>query len=148
MINKFSLRTSGFAKNELYLFYITFIFVFLTGIVWLYFDNYVLIETVIGHAKHPLQKWLMKGHGFAAIFFTALLGLIYGVHIKRVWPMQKRRNSGLILVGLILVVSVTGFLLYYTSDEAFRWWSATTHWVLGLSIPMVLIRHIRSQLKK
>lgn len=144
MIHKTAFRASGFVKKELYLFYITFIVVFLTGVVWLYFDNYVLIETVIGHAKHPMQKWLMKGHGFAAIFFTALLGLIYGVHIKRVWPMQKRRSSGLFLVGLMLVVSVSGFLLYYSSEEAFRWWSATLHWVLGLSIPAVLIRHIRS----
>lgn len=144
MIHKTAFRPSGFVKKELYLFYTTFVVVFVTGVVWLYFDNYVLIETVIGQAKHPLQKWLMKSHGFAAIFFTGLLGLIYGVHIKRVWPMQKRRASGLLLVGLILVVSLSGFLLYYTSDEAFRWWSAFVHWALGLSIPAVLIRHIRS----
>lgn len=144
MMNRTAYRPSGLVKNELSVFYITFILVFLTGLVWLYFDNFVLIETVIGHAKHPLQKWLMKGHGFTAIVFTFLLGLIYGVHIKRTWPMQKRRKSGLLLVGVILVISISGFLLYYVSDESFRYWSATIHWVLGLSVPVILIRHIRS----
>lgn len=143
MIHKTSFRPSGFSKRELNLFYVVFVLVFLTGVVWLYFDFFITIESVIGPAKHPLQKWILNSHGAFAIIFTFLFGLIYGVHIKRTWPMQKRRVSGLSLVSLLCIITVTGFLLYYAGNETLRVLSSYIHWVLGLSVPIVLVRHIR-----
>jgi len=144
VIHKSSFRPSGFSKSELNLFYIIFVLVFLTGVVWLYFDSFVTVESVIGSAKHPMQKWVLNSHGVFSIIFTFMFGLIYGVHIKRTWPMQKRRMSGLSLVSLLCVIIVTGFLLYYAGNETLRALSSYIHWVLGLSIPLVLVRHIRS----
>lgn len=143
VIHKSTFRPSGFNKKELFVFYATFVLLFLTGIVWLYFDYFVSVKSMIGQVKHPAQAWWLKGHGFFAILFTFLFGFIYGVHIKRTWPMQKRRKSGLFLVGLLCLISVTGFLLYYAGDETLRSYSSYIHWVLGLCVPIVLVRHIR-----
>jgi len=45
-------------------------------------------------------------------------------------------------VGLLLWLIITGYLLYYLTDDRWRSVGAIAHWAMGLAMPVLLAVHI------
>ena len=67
---------------------------------------------------------------------------ILATHVPVGLRSKRNKPLGLILIGGIGLLAITGYLLYYVADEAFRGGVSWTHLGLGLCLPIVLILHI------
>jgi hypothetical protein len=47
------------------------------------------------------------------------------------------------MLGIALVLALTGWLLYYASSDAMRAWSDYVHIAIGAAAPLVLYWHLR-----
>ena len=114
----------------------------LTGILWLLFHYFIRHEGEFGPEAHPLEHIWLTLHGGAAIAMAWVFGLMWLSHIRRGW--QKRRNfkSGVTMASIMLILIISGWGLYYLSDEQWRSNTALIHWGLGLFIGLWLPIHI------
>ena len=91
---------------------------------------------------HPAESGCMRLHGAAAFFALFGAGLMAGHHVPAAWHLSKRprqrgqRHSGLVLCGLFLLATGTGYLLYYFAPETWRPALGWLHSAVGA--PMVL----------
>jgi len=115
--------------------------VWLTGGLWLIYHYFLEREGPFGFESHPLEKtWLIlhAGFSFAAIW---LLGMLWAIHIVRGWNMKWRRRSGGTMVGVMLVLVVSGCSLYYIDSQVIDEWTAILHWAVGLAALAVFFIH-------
>ncbi|TCV94730.1 hypothetical protein EC912_103215 [Luteibacter rhizovicinus] len=114
----------------------------LSGVLWLVFHYALMRKGPFGDEPQPLETWWLRLH--AAMAFASLwgFGLVWGVHIVAGWRTQRQRISGGLAVGLLVWLSLTGYLLYYLTDDRWRDISAVTHWATGLALPVLLAIHI------
>ena len=89
----------------------------------------------------PAEPWWLKAHGAFAFLALWTGGLLWGVHVVKAWHERRHRWTGGALFGLLLVLIVTGYLLYYAGDDQVRGIVSPTHWILGLCLPMVYVVH-------
>jgi hypothetical protein len=55
---------------------------------------------------------------------------------------NRRRASGIVLAGVMAVLVLSGYLLYYASDDALRATTALLHWIIGAALPLSLLPHV------
>jgi hypothetical protein len=94
------------------------------------------------------QSLLMKVHGAAAMVVAMVFGSLWLDHVPAGWAQNTKRPSGVILIGVIGFLMLTGWGLYYVGNEALRNWVGLLHWVVGLSIPLIIILHVRAARQK
>ena len=70
-----------------------------------------------------------------------LFGLLWGVHILAGWSGGRRRGTGALMVSVLGWLVVSGYLLYYLSDETVRPLISLLHWVIGLAVPVAFTAH-------
>ena len=73
----------------------------------------------------------MRLHGWSALCGVFLLGWITAGHISDRWRRPRNRISGFCLAGFAVVLVLSGYALYYTTDR-FHDVAATLHEVLGV----------------
>ncbi len=121
------------------LFYIVF------GILWGSGALWVLIEWFkdpeLGTARTLLQTLSMKIHGAIMLVFLAMLGTLLA-HVRRGWILKANRLSGCFNIGINALLALTGWLLYYITDDTARAWTSLIHWSIGLSALPLLYGHI------
>lgn len=107
----------------------------LTGTAWLLW-HYNRAEDAL---PSPIEPWLMRLHGAAA--FAALLGLgaVSGSHVPAGWQLTRRyhrhagqRSTGLVLIVMAALCTVTAYALYYFAPEGIRSPLGWAHAALGL----------------
>jgi hypothetical protein len=80
-------------------------------------------------------------HGAFAFAAIWMFGLLWGVHVTAAWPSARRRWSGGGMMGILLWLTVSGYLLYYLGDDTVRSNVAILHWAVGLACPIVYLAH-------
>ncbi len=123
--------------------YGTFLLLWLSGITWWILHRFAIRETEFGAGTHPAEPWMLKLHGAASMVSLLVLGALIPLHAQRAWPSRINRLSALILSGLLVVLVVTAYGLYYIPDEAVRQVVHWIHLVGGGVLPLVLFWHIR-----
>ncbi len=113
----------------------------LSGVLWLLFHYFVRTPTDFGPSPHPLESWWLALHGAFGFAAMWMLGLLSGSHVVNGWVSRRRRWSGSILLGASATMALTGYLLYYSGDEALRAISSYAHWGLGLIAPILFLSH-------
>ena len=83
----------------------------------------------------------MRVHGAAAMATLAVVGGIAGVHAASAWREGRNRASGIALGATLVVMAITGYVLYYAGAESARSLASVSHWILGLGLPGVLAAH-------
>ena len=63
-----------------------------------------------------------------------LLGWVTAGHVLRWWPGRLRRLSGGALATLFVLLTVSGFALFFVSDDRWQRGSVFVHDVLGLGV--------------
>lgn len=113
----------------------------LTGILWLVLDEFFPQAGPFGPMPNSLEPGLLLVHGVVAIGAMYLLGWVSVRHVMRWWRADLRRVSGAALSGCLVLLVVSGFALFFVSDD--RWQRAATlsHDVVGLIVTAVGIQH-------
>ena len=135
-----ALQLSRRHKAALYFFTLL---VLATGIAWWGLDRWAAVRDEFGGlAKHPAQSWMLRLHGAGAFGFLLVFGSLIPVHVKRGFQTRQNRATGITLVAVFGLLSLTGYALYYLGEESGRALAAAAHWWIGLAAPLLLIVHI------
>ena len=113
----------------------------LSGVAWLLVHFYAPIESDFGPEANPSEPWLLKAHGLAMIAALLAIGGLLAAHVTAGWEVRRQRVKGIALGATVLVLTATGYLLYYASNEQLRESASTIHWVLGLGSPVIFLWH-------
>jgi hypothetical protein len=123
--------------------YAVFALLWVSGVLWLGFHYYLRTPGEFGEVAHPLEKWWLRLHGLMGFASLVAVGSVLPIHVRRAWYLGKNRTTGLITKGMFLWLAATGYCLYYFSSDSNESWLPLLHWVIGLSLPLTLIVHIR-----
>ena len=115
-----------------------------SGILWLGLHYFLALPGEYGPQIHPLEPWMLRLHGAAAMAGLIIYGSLLPVHIRRAWSIRRNIVLGIALITIMLLLTVTGYLLYYAGDETTRPVISAVHWLLGLGVPGLLIWHVVS----
>lgn len=134
-------RSVRFGSARLRAFYVIGAGVWLSGGLWLCFHYFLVKPGEFGPQSNPLEPWWLKLHGAFAFAATWFFGLLWGTRITVAWPSGRRRSSGSVLAGIILLLIVSGYLLYYVGDDTARSIVSIGHWGIGLVCPALYWAH-------
>jgi hypothetical protein len=115
--------------------------IWLSGCVWLYLDYFVAKRGPFGSTPHPLEPPILRLHGVVAVLCIYLFGWITARHVTRWWPRGLRRASGGSLAALLAVLSVSGFALFFLTDDASQHAVAVIHDIVGLALTVSAVQH-------
>ena len=116
----------------------------LSGIIWLVLHYFLAAPGEYGPPIHPLEPWMLRLHGAAVMAALIIYGSLLPGHIRRALSIRRNTALGIGLIALMLLLTVTGYLLYYAGDENARPLISATHWLVGLAMPALLVWHIVS----
>lgn len=118
----------------------------ITGIAWLVLDRWVRTEGEFGPEHHPAEHWMLIAHAFGAYAFLVILGAMIPVHIPLGWNRQRNRVSGVTVLTVCAILSLTALGLYYLGEDVTRNWTSLIHWVVGFAaVPALLIHVVRGR---
>lgn len=121
----------------------------LSGIAWLVLDTWVRVEGEFGPEHHPAEHWMLIAHGIAAYAFLVVLGTVLPVHISMGWRQQRNRVTGVTVLTVCTILSLTALALYYVGQDTTRSWASLMHWTVGLAaVPVVLIHVLRGRSRR
>lgn len=134
-------KTARLASWQIWLLSLPGAGLWLTGGGWLLLHYYGQTPGEFGPEMNPLEPWMMKLHGLFLI--PALLGVggMLVVHIPKGWAHRAQRVAGIALTGVLAILILTGYLLYYAGGETLREYGSLTHWLIGLGLPIVFLWH-------
>jgi len=115
-----------------------------SGIIWLVLHYFLAVSGEYGPQVHPLEPWMLRLHGAAAMAGLIVYGSLLPVHVRRAWSIRRNVVLGIGLVSVMLLLTITGYLLYYAGDENTRPFISAGHWILGLAVPALLVWHVVS----
>lgn len=111
-----------------------------SGAVWLVFHHLVPVREDMG--THLAEAWSLRLHGGLAMGALVLLGMLVPTHLLFAWRRRINRGSGGVMAGAMVLLTVTGYLLYYLGSPALRDVASLLHWVVGLVLPGLLGLHM------
>ncbi len=117
-------------------------FLFATGALWLVFHYFIRAQGEFGPGPHPLEHWWLRLHGAAAMLALVVVGSLLPIHVRRGWHQRRNLPLGVALVSAVLLLTVSGYALYYAGGEQARTWISLFHWIVGLASPMVMVWHM------
>ena len=112
----------------------------LSGAVWLVFHH--LLATPDDLSPHPAEAWSMRAHGALAMAALLVVGGLLTQHSLPAWRRGLNRASGAWMAGTMLLLTITGYLLYYAGTPALREPMSWLHWTVGLAVPLLLGLHM------
>jgi hypothetical protein len=131
-------RSTRLAASLRYFLYAMTAMVFASGALWLA-PRYL-------PASSPLPEGLstasMRVHGGAAMVLLVLIGWTASLHAPGAWRERKNLVSGILLSAALVLLTATGYCLYYLGEESARAASSLGHWMLGLALPVALVCHV------
>jgi FtsH-binding integral membrane protein len=126
-----------------YSIYFAFGGLWLSGCGWLLLHQFFESPTEFGEARHPWEPAVLLIHGILSVATAYLFGWIMARHATEAWTLHKRRISGSLLTTLLVVLAISGFALFFLSDDAWQARSAQVHEVLGLLVTLFAVEHWR-----
>ena len=123
-------------------FYSASALLFGSGAAWLLFRYALRRPGEFGDLPHPGEPWSMRVHGGAAMLFLVMLGTLVRSHILHGWWLGRNRFAGVAMVTIMLLLTLTGYALYYAGGERIRPVISVLHWGIGIAVPAVLLWHI------
>jgi uncharacterized membrane protein len=121
--------------------YLVFGTLWLSGCAWLVLDQFFESKGQFGKIPHPWEPAILLAHGIIAILSMYLLGWVTARHVLRWWSGRLRRLSGGALAALFLLLGLSGFALFFVSDDRWRHLASIAHDALGLGTPLFAIQH-------
>ena len=130
------------SKIHEYVIYLISVIVIISGLLWLYFDFFIRVETEFSLQVHPLQNIFLILHGSSSIIFLIILGSVLPIHVYKAWKIKNNRLSGGFFLLLFTILILTGIGLFYSAVEDNRRILSVLHWVIGILFPIFFVIHI------
>jgi len=89
---------------------------------------------------------ILAAHGIFAMLATLAFGSVLPFHLKAGFKSKKKWISGFSQLGFLVILFISGALLYYGPAEI-RDAVVSTHWVLGLFFFVIFLFHSAIRLK-
>jgi hypothetical protein len=125
--------------------HLTIFTLLVSGGTWLIFNFFIDHNS----SWRFLSFWSLRLHGAASYGFLIIFGMLLSTHISFNWQVKKnRRKSGIILTAFLVILILSGYLLYYASDDSFRNLISYLHWLLGIVSGAIFILHFSIKLPK
>lgn len=102
---------------------------------------YLIIQDWASEIHFLVNRWILMVHGVSAMLITIIFGAALPIHIRIGLHLNKNILSGLSLTAVLIVLIVSGQLLYYGSGDS-RDWMITAHWVIGILSMVVAYCHM------
>jgi len=138
-------HTHGFRlpQTRRRLLYLALALAFGSGVAWLVLHYFLQQPGEFGTQPHALEIWWLRLHGIAAFLMLWFAGILWGTHAR---PALKHgadwKRSGLGVVALLVLLGISGYLLYYLVDDDWRDVARLVHWVTGLALALPLGVHL------
>lgn len=116
----------------------------LSGLAALLLHHYGTVQSDFGPAPNPAEHPLLAVHGAVAMLFLLLLGSLLPAHILRGWQQRRNLASGVSVAAVQSVLIVSAYALYYASGDGLRAAVSLVHWVIGITVVIVLPWHVIS----
>lgn len=113
-----------------------------SGCCWLILHWFFERPTDFGPLEHPWEPGIMRLHGWLAVGGVFLLGWVTARHVSDRWPQMVKRASGLSMATIAVLLALSGYALYYTTDR-FHDAAAVIHEVLGAAAILFALTHWR-----
>jgi hypothetical protein len=113
----------------------------LSGCLWLCLDQFFSEAGQFGHTPNFLQPPLLLLHGILALLSLYLFGYISSHHIVRWWRGGLRRLSGGSLAAILAALTLSGFVLFFVSDDQWQRIFVDTHDLLGIAVTAFALQH-------
>lgn len=88
----------------------------------------------------PVHAWRVF-HGWTLPAFLISLGVVWRVHIVRGWRLKRNVVSGILTLAVFLLLTITGWAIYYSGSDAVQVKAKALHTWLGLGVSFVLLAH-------
>jgi hypothetical protein len=85
-----------------------------------------------GPQPHPLEPWMLRLHGAAAMLGLVVLGSVLPAHVFRFWMLARNRTAGGVFLAVMLVLVASGYGLYYLGGDCLRQVNRNIHLIVGL----------------
>jgi len=115
--------------------------VWMSGAAWLWVHYLAKPHEAFGMPGNSAETGWLKVHGAFAFLAIWGGGFLWGFHINKAWPRHQQRWSGGSLFVVLLVLILSGYLLYYVADEGSRQTLSLVHWIVGLGLPLAYLTH-------
>ncbi|MDR3417820.1 MAG: hypothetical protein P4L83_16705 [Nevskia sp.] len=112
--------------------YAVLVLLFASGLAHFVLHRWFMAQGEFGPSPQPLEPWMLKLHGAAAMLSLVLLGSLLPGHIQRFWRLARNRSAGGLFLTCALLLIASGYGLYYVGGESARDWCRQSHIVLGL----------------
>jgi hypothetical protein len=113
-----------------------------SGIAWLLAHFFLRRAGEFGETIHPVEPWSMKLHGAAAMAMLFFVGSLLNSHIRRALRAGRNLTQGWSVLASLVALTLSGYGLWYLAGEESRIVWSTTHWIIGLGFPALLVWHI------
>lgn len=128
-------------RHQLWIYCISALLV-VSGLGWLIAHYFLASAGDFGEAHHFSEPWWLKLHGAVAMLFLIVFGALLPAHAFRAWRLKKNRNSGAVMMAMVVILVLSAYGLYYAGGDVLRDWLAVIHWVTGLVAVAGLTVHI------
>jgi len=113
----------------------------LSGVLWLAVHYLFAQATEFGVVQHPWEHTLLLVHGILAVAAMYALGWIAARHSAPAWGLRERRKSGGFFWTALIVLAITGFGLFFLTDEGWQRSTSFLHEALGALITLSALEH-------
>jgi hypothetical protein len=121
--------------------YVAFALLWVTGIGWLILDLWFTVPGEFGVTPHVWAAPLLLAHGVLAVPALVLIGWIAARHATPQWKAPLRRRSGGLFAAVLLLLSVSGFGLFFLASDSGQRVTAVAHEWIGVLFTLFLLEH-------
>lgn len=129
------------SRNYRRLIYAAVVLVAITGLGWIMLGFALDPEDF----SDPLRLWrhrLLITHGCAAYLLLWLAGSLFPQHQWGAWKARRNRGSGTVLTSILLLLAISGLMLYYPPGDDWRDAESLVHQVGGGLLVLMLPLHV------
>jgi hypothetical protein len=123
--------------------YLSIALLWLSGALWLYYNYFGQVQGAYGPQTHPAQPILLEIHGAVAMAFLIIFGTLLIQHVPAGWHQKRQRPSGVSLLAISGLLTLTGWGIYYLVNQDLRRWTHWIHSVVGLVLPLIIFIHVQ-----
>lgn len=121
---------------------------YVTGVAWIVLHYGIVGERALDDAWAAAQAWILRAHGAAAMLALVAAGSVLAIHVPSGWKLRQNVSSGIFMLALMGLLTLTGWLLYYASGESLRALSSWLHMAVGTAAPLALVWHLAHEKRR
>jgi hypothetical protein len=114
----------------------------LTGCLWLVLHYFFAQPSDFGPLENPWSALILRIHGWIAVSGVFLLGWVTARHVSDRWPQMVKRTSGISMATVSVILALTGYALYYTTDRLHDS-AGVAHEIIGVAAFLFALAHWR-----